>query len=884
MRRFVARQFLAKLCAFFGSRRAEREMDREMAAHLALIEEDLVRRGASPREARLAARRAYGGLEQARELHRDERSFVWLEQALQDFRHAVRSLIKSPTFAAVALLSLALGIGVNTAVFTLVNGILLKTLPVPDPQRVVQLHGHFPDFESNAFNYPVFRELRRQTAIFAGLVGFSPRGSAILQIGGETRVIAFELVTGGYFRFFGARPALGRLLDEEDDRVEGAHPVCVLSFQAWQRYFAGDPKVLGRRIDIGAVPLEVVGVARPDFTGAELQQRYDVWAPTAMLREWSNRRENASYIWLKILGRLQPGVSFTEASARLAGASRGIEDALPKDRANANPVYQLRDASRGADTWRTDLHDPLVILMGAVSLVLLVACANLANLLLARTSERQREFAIKLSLGISRWRLLRQLLMETFALALAGGGLALLLSVALTRGLLDLFNTGRASGLWVAPDATVLLFTFSGCVLTALLAGLYPAWQAARTDASPALKGASFGERRRGLVRRALILVQVALATVLLFGASLFAHSLRQLKTVNLGFDIDHMLTVEIGATRNVKPAVSPPALGEVLARVRQLPGVESAALSDPGPLTGGMMGGGFEISDKSGRLHDTHNHTLFAGPGYFSTLHMPILRGRDIAASDRHGAPNVALVNRQLAAELAPFVGDPIGAHIPEAWGVEDVEIVGIVGDSHYQRIREKTPATLYLAFDQVPVWGATLEVRWRGALAPVEREIRRIVRAAAPGYQVSRAASMELLRDADIKQDRLLAFLSSLFGALGTALALVGIYGLIAYSVARRTREIGVRMSVGAQAGDVLWMFLRESLLLVALGVALGLPIALMLARFLGKLLFEVQTSDPSGIAATLLVIALGGLAASYIPGRRATGIDPVRALRQE
>ena len=392
------------------------------------MEDDLQRCGMAPEEARKAALRTYGGVEQAKELHRDARSFVWLEQLFQDLRHALRSLAKSPTFVTVAMLSLAFGIGVNTAVFTLVNGILLKTLPVPEPHRVVQLAGNSKVFDTKAFSYPVFREMERRKEIFSGLAGFAVRGQTFLQLNGESHPVAFELVTGGYFSFFGARPALGRLLDEEDDRVEGAHPVCVLSYEAWQRIFGGDPKVLGRFLAISAVPLEVVGVASPDFTGSELQKRYDVWAPTAMIGAWSFPREEARAVWLRILGRLQPGVSPAEASARLAAAGKGIEGGLPKDRVNAGQDYRLVDASRGADTWRTSLHDPLMVLMGTVSLVLLVACANLANLLLARTSERHREFAIKLSLGISRWRLLRQLLMETFAVVFAGGALAVLLA------------------------------------------------------------------------------------------------------------------------------------------------------------------------------------------------------------------------------------------------------------------------------------------------------------------------------------------------------------------------------------------------------------------------------------------------------------------------
>jgi len=885
------RRFFSRLDAFFHCGRAERELRREIAAHLTLLADDFERRGMLPEEARRAALRAYGGVEQAKELHRDERSFVWLEQAFQDLRHACRGLARSPAFVAVAVLSLAFGIGVNAAIFTLVNAILLKNLPVPDPHRIVQLSAHIPKagIDSSGFSFPVYRELRRRTEIVADIAGFTG-SAAVLDVNGVPRKIDLQLVTGSYFPFFGGRPALGRLLDEEDDRVEGAHPVCVLSYPAWKIHFGGDPHVLGQTIRINGIPLRIVGVAGSDFVGAELQRRYDVWAPMAVIHDLLHRpRESPNYGGISALARLRPGISLRKAGARFEAASRAIEDALPRRHPQAGAIYQVRDASKGFDRWRSTLHDPLLILLGAVTLVLLVACANLANLALARNHERGREFAIKLALGIGRWRLFRELLAETVVLTFGGGALAFLLSLALTRFLLALFNAGAHSqNLHVAPDASILLVTFGVCLLTALIAGLYPAWQASRTDPARDLQGESSQGVRGGLIRRLLILAQVTMAVVLLFGAGLFVHSLRNLNMIDLGYDIQRVLTVELdqrGTAQMFKPVTAPPALAAVLARVRQLPGVASAAFSRPGVLSGGFMIAGIRTTDASGNPPNIQTSFLLAGTGYLATLRIPLLRGRDFTAVDRPGGNLVAIVNQYLASRIWPGQ-DPIGKHF-DGWNLKNIEVVGLIGYTKYQDVREQPRPIAILAFDQTPVVGASLEIRSLGPgleQARIEREVREIVKSTAPDYQVSEVATMELMRDNLIAQDRLLAFLATLFGVLGTALALVGIYGLISYAVTRRTREVGVRVSVGAQPGDVVWMFLRESLTLVAAGMLLGLPLALVLARFARGLLFEVSAADPAGIGATLSLLMLGGLAAAFVPARRATRIDPMQALRHE
>ena len=879
------KRFWVRLANLFRKRRAEAEMNREMGAHLALLEEDFRRHGLTSVEANLAARRALGGVEQIRELHRDARSFVWVEQAMQDVRHALRGLAGSRAFTAVALVSLAFGIGVNTAIFTLVNAILLKRLPVPEPDRVVQVIGELEGNDSTFFSYPAFRELRRQKGVFQELAAMSPNGAPLMSIsGGPSHSVFYESVSGSYFAFFGARPVLGRLLDEEDDRVEGAHPVCVISYEVWQRDFGGDPGVIRRRVQVGNLDLQVVGVVPLNFVDGDMQQRFDVWAPTAV-RDAVTSRDDVHMFWLRLLGRLAPGITLAQANARLAAATPGIQATLPADNANRGQTFQARDGSKGFDRWRTSLHDPLVILMGAVTLVLLVACANLANLMLARAHERRQEFAIRLALGIGRWRLLRALLIETFLLAVAGGVVAIELARVLTRDLLALFNAGNAySRLVAAPDNSVLLFTIITCALTALLAGLYPAWRASRTDTAEVLKGGGLAGARRGAVRRGLILVQVTLAVVLLFGGSLFSRSLLNLRTVDLGYDIAHMLSVPVfktGLRRSLKIVEDDPHFQEILDRTRQLPGVESAALSNPGFLSQALLRA-FPTVQEAGGPRRLNARLMFNSPGFPATLRLPLLRGRDFTAADGPGAPEVAIVDREFAAQ-AWHQQDPIGKHFRYGAG-EDVEVVGLMGGSRYHGVRDEMSPTMAIPFAQAPLTGGTLEIRCRGSQAAVEREVRQVVQDVAPGYRVENVASLDLMRDNSIARDRLLATLSNLFAALGVALALVGIYGLISYSVTRRTREVGIRLSVGAQRGDVLWLFLREMALLLAAGMALGLPAAVLLARYASKLLFDVAPTDPIAIAVTLALIGAGTLAASVVPARRATRVNPVEALRYD
>jgi predicted permease len=885
-----ARQFLCKLGGLFRRAQSDGLLDREIAAHLQMLEEDLCRQGLSAEEAHFRALREFGGREQTKESYRDTRTFVGLEQLWQDIRHAVRNLRNNPGFSAVAIISLALGIGVTSAVFTFVHGILLQQLPVARHSRIVQLQARMKAFTSNGFSYPQFDALRRQSSIFSEVIGFCSH-SPVLDANGEGHPVSAQLVTGNFFRFFHAEPVLGRLLDEEDDRVEGAHAVCVVSYHLWHTRFGSDLRVLGRTVLLNKKKFEVIGVAGPHFVGPELQFRHDLWVPTAMAEVVTgNARGSSHFVWLGSLATLRPGISDAEAHARIAAASKAINEQLPKDRANADASFDFTDGSAGSNGLKASYRKPLWVLMSAVLLVLLIACANLTNLLLARSSARRQEFSVKLSLGLSRARLIRQLLTESFLLALAGGALGLVLARALLVFLLNLVNTGtRVAGLYLEIDRPVLLFTLAVCTLTTLLVGLNPALSAADTDLAAVLKSSTAAGLQNRWTRRVLIVVQVSIAVVLLFGATLLERSLRELQTVNLGYDIDHVAIVEIEYRNPDAKLTLPsdeklyPIVHDVPIRIREIEGVESVSFVNPAMLSHQSMTNDVQAQDPKFGLRKVENvHFVFCTPPHFTTLRMKLLAGRDFTDRDRRGAPPVAIVNSRLASLLWPGQ-NPLGKVITGGWNNENPQVTGVVADSKYVNVRESAVPIIYEPLAQSSVVGFDLEIRTHLRLGEIEQQVRKLVNR-VPDFQVAEVSSMELLRDRTLAQDRLLACLSGLFGALGTCLALVGIYGLISYSVSRRTREIGIRMGIGARSTQVIALVLKEAILLVACSVALGLPVAFLLSRTIQSFLYEVTTLDKPAIAVTLLLIVLGSLAASFLPARRATRIDVMEALRHE
>jgi predicted permease len=823
----------------------------------------------------------------------------------QDLRFAFRMLRKNPGFTAVAVLTLALGIGANTAIFTLMDAVLLKRLPVEQPEQLIELMtvygggAAYLDAKSfNSFSYPALQHLRQHNRSLSGLIASSNGRFYCVVEGAPPERVAGQYVTGDFFSVLGVSSVAGRTITPDDDRFGAPHPVAVISDGYWTRRFGRNPAVLGKSILVENVPLTIVGVIPEKFFGTQIGRRVDLWAPlsTEPLMRQPSWTASAGPKWLQLVGRLKPGVSLEQARADLETQFRlavvEAELALnltPEVRQGAlNLKLRVEPAGNGLSDLRRQFSRPLAVLMIIVGLVLLIACANLANLLLARAAARQREIAVRLALGAGRARLIRQLLTENLLLALIGAAAGLLLADAGTQYLLKLLASGRTPVLLdVQPDARLFVFTGLLSVLTALLFGLAPALRASRTDLIPALKeggrGAEAGGSRQRL-SRGLIVAQIALSLVLLVGAGLFLRTLRNLHSIDLGFERENVLLVELDPSHSgYTPERMRGLFMGVLERLQAIPGVRSASLSWNPPIAGGGSSRTVSVEGRApGPEADREIYVNWIAPRYFETLGVPLIAGRDFGPRDTQGAPRVVILNQTMAHH---FFGDanPIGQRIR----VEDNdirEIVGVVGDSHYLEIREKIAPTLYLNTFQEQRPGSELAIRTSGDPIAVIPAVRREIEKQAAGVAIGSIRTLAGQVDAWLLQERLVALLSSCFGGLALFIAAVGLYGVLSYSVARRTHEIGIRMALGAQRFDVMAMILKGILRLVCLGLAVGIPLSLILGRFVADLLYGITPADPLTIAAGALFLTMVALLAGYLPARRASQVDPMEALRQE
>ena len=698
-------------------------------------------------------------------------------------------------------------------------------------------------------------------------------------------------MTGSYFKTLQVKPAVGHLLAQEDIDAAAGAPVCVISYAMWQERFAGNPDIVGRKLLLNAHPYTVAGVTEKGFYGPQLQTRIDLQVPVSRMGDFMGgffstdngaaMWKSPDFTWLQPLARLKPGISSAQAEAMIAPLAR----ATMKDGKHDKATFLLKDASQGTNSG-SDFSKPVIVLMAIVSLVLLIACANLASLLLARANVRAKEFAVRLSLGASRGRLVRQLLVESLVIAGSGGLLGLLLAMWIVQTLLAYLNAGVTGGsaLRVGLDPLVIGFAILLSLLTALLFGLVPAWQSARPEIVPELKG-SPGRTQVGFggvrIRRFLIVFQIALSLMILFSAGLLTRTLRSLKTIDIGFDPARVIALNVDPAMNGhRPDDADRIFDQILSRLRAHPGIAAASLAVVAPLEGSAISLNFDVPGHIKRSSDAQTNFNMITPGYFKTLNQALLAGRDFTDRDAKKAPLVAIVNKLFVDQYMPGQ-NPIGRSFKLG---SDVEIVGVASDSRNQGLRELPCPIVYLPVKQTQNSGYTLLIRTklesRGAIS----DIREAIRSVDPRLPIFRVRELQDQIDQGISPERVLSFLSTLFSGLATLLCGIGIYGLIAYAVSRRTREIGLRFALGAQKIDVANLFLRESLFLVAAGIAAGIPLALASTRVMKSLLYGVRPDDPVTLWLTIAIFVVAGLLASLLPVLKAAGIEPVQALRDE
>jgi predicted permease len=843
---------------------------------------------------------------------------LWLQQLrleddmLQDIRYGLRILLKHKVSSSIAVLSLALGIGANTAIFSVIDALMLRSLPVKDPQRLVLFgkalsQGIFTGFPNNScdlYSYPFYRDISRRTQSLSGLAAihsFPNRVHGVVNTpnsNGETEQIDARLVSGTYFSVLGVEALIGRTLSESDDITPGGHPVVVASYSWWKKRFGGDPTAVGTAISIGHTNYTIIGVTPRDFFGTTVGESPDLWVPLAMeeqLPPGFKGLDNKFFQSLYLVGRLRSDVGLEQASAELNVLFKqmlheyaGPQPSEERLRNIEQARIDLTPAGHGLSSLRTDFSLPLRILMGVVGLVLLLACANLANLLLARSTGRQQEFAVRLALGAARNRIVRQLLTESMLLAALGGAAGIALGSWGSRLLVAMVSAGpQPIPLEVGLDARVLAFTFAIAVLSALVFGTVPALRAVRMDLNPMLKErkGSSSAMTRGRLGRALLISQVAISLLLLVGAGLFVRTLVNLENIDPGFEQRNTLLFELD-TDSVGLPVSDKLTtlyNEVETAVKAVPGVRAAAFSMFAFNQGGWRS--FittnEPEQKSGDRGVMHNPV---GPDFFAAMGMPLLLGREFAQRDIATSPKVAVINESLSRQF--FVGSPIGKRFgiggPEK--ANDIEVIGVVKDAKYGDLTEKPTPMAFYPYSQSVQYLGNLEVAVSGNPGPIVAGVRQAIKEVNSRLPVVAVSTMKEQIDRSLVQQTLTAMLSAFFGVLALLLASIGLFGVMSYAAARRTNEIGVRMALGASRANVLWLVMREGMIPVIIGIVVGLPAALALAHLASSLLFGLTPNDPSTIALAIGVLLAVATVAGYLPARRAARLDPMAALRYE
>ncbi len=894
---------LRKLRWLFSRRRREAELADELAFHL---DEEAQERGYD------AARRELGNVGLIKENTRATWGWTWVEQLLQDVRFAARTMLKNPAFTALAALSLALGIGANTAIFSFLDALMMRSLPVGNPERLVTLNWHASISRmrgsvlhggsgsawkdgagtgSGMFPYPAF-EVLHNACVFSNVFGYFWMRSANFYAGGQAEATTGELVTGDYFRGLELAPAAGRFLIDDDDRA-GAAPVVVLGFDLAQRRFGDAASAAGKSVLVNNRPYTVAGVAPPGFSGLDPAQSPELYLPLHLVEDAASFLDE-HYYWLLISARLRPGMTMAQAQAQLAPVfHRWVESTAENDQERAHlPELALKSGAKGLDTLRRDFSKPLFVLLGVVGSILAIACANIANLLLARATARRREMAVRLSIGAGRWRVIRQLLTESVLLASIGGAAGILFAMWGVRSLTLLLSSGTRP-LTLKPDLNwhVLAVAIALSVLTGLLFGLAPALQATRVEVMPTLKEVRANNRsRRVTLSHVLVVGQIALSLLLALGAGLFVRTLSKLASVQLGFNRDNVLLFKLDAAQAGHKTSEIFAFYRTLQmRFGSIAGVHSVSVAQT-PLVG--EGSWYTPVVPVGKqaVPDQDTRVLMVGPYYLATMKIPLIAGREIDDRDFGRSAAVAVVNEKYM--KVNFDGRmPLGQHIVinarPGKAPLVFEIVGVTKDFRYGDLKEELPAIAFVPFNQIPfgrISEMTYSLRTTGDPLGVVAAVREIVRQADTRVPVTHIKTQAIMVEQTMTQEILFARLCSGFAILALAIACVGVYGTMSYMVARRTGEIGIRMALGAPRGRAVWMVMRQVAIMGAIGLTVGLPVAWAASRVVESFLYGIRANDPWSILAAIVTMAIAALVAGYAPARRASRIDPVVALRHE
>jgi putative ABC transport system permease protein len=865
----------------------DRELEDELRFHVERQAAANIAAGMSRDEARLAALQEFGGVQQIREECADMRRVNWLQDFAQDFRYGLRMLRKAPGFTAVAVLTLALGIGATTAIFSVVYGVLLYPLPYRNASRVIVLNETTPKVGTVSVSYPNFLDWRAQSHAFSQMaavhsVGFNLAGVT------QPENISGDAVSPNFLSLLGVRPYLGRDFESDEEKA-GTAPVVLLSYALWQSHFGGDPDALGRAIKLDGRSYTIIGVLPADFRSpdkTDVLEPIGVWA-AADKEEVTERGDRGDMV---VVGRLAPGMTLTQARAEMDG----IAARLAREYPGSNDEFSVK-LQRVRDAFVGDMRPPILLLFGAVFFVLLIACANVANLFLVRGASRTKEIALRIAFGASRGRVLRQMLAESFVLALLGGALGIALAVAGIRGMGKLIPADTLSGATIHLNGTVLLFAAGAVVLAAFVFGLAPALHSTTPDVQSELKeGArtiSSGTRQTRL-RGVLAIVEISLAVVLMAGAGLMMKSLHRLLSVNPGFRPDRVLSMEMDlrTQQYTTSAAVRDFWQQVLDRAQNLPGVDGSAVGTGVPFTGSHSRSDVTIEGmpepRPGSWPHPDVHVVSAG--YAATLGVPLLRGRTFTSQDNESAPLVGMINAKLAREF--FANqDPVGkrfmfghpsAQEPSKW----ITIVGVLGDTKLYGLANPPRLEVYVPFRQAPEGDMTLLVKSAVDPAALISSIRRVVASIDKDQPIFAISTMNQLRSDSTSTRRITLVLLGAFSGLALALATIGIYGVISYSVAQRTHEIGIRMALGAQRSGVMRMVLVQGGKMALVGIGIGIVAALALTRLMSSLLFAVNAGDPATFAAVTLLLVIVALAACYVPARRAMRVDPMIALRHE